>query len=195
MAQYLSTSKLHIAGKGHVYFADLATDMFDLDKYKFDDDTTHKDWTWLGDAAADSPLEISSEAGDQEVLRTWDRPNARTNDQPGTTTGTITLAGIKKETLLTAFPGATYDAATKSYRINTGEAFEKQLCVVTEDGKDVAALRFGRVSVKASLPSYAVDSFQTWQLTFTMLRPEKGEEVQWFEPRPLGGTTVAGGSQ
>ncbi len=193
MAEYLSSSKLHIPGRGHIYIADIDTEMFDLDGFKFNDDTTHTDWMWLGDAAADSPLEISSEAGEQEVLRTWDRPNARTNDQPGVTTGTITLAGIKKEALMKAFPGAEYDADSKSYEINTGEAFESQLLVVTEDGKDVAALRFARVSVKASLPAYAVDSFQTWQLSFTMLRPEKGgAEVQWFEPRAMTSTAAPG---
>lgn len=187
MAEYIESSKLHIPGIGHVYLANVGTGMFDISKFKFGDDTTHTGWTWLGDAAQDSPISFESEGGEQETLGTWDRPQARTKNTAGSMSGSITLNGLKKETVLVAFPGSEWNETNKSYKINTNDASERAMAVVTEDGKDVAALALARVSLKGELPSFDREGFLSWVINFTVLDSTQTNipKIEWFEPRPM----------
>lgn len=192
MAEYISSAKLHIPGVGHVLVADPGTAMFKLDTFKFGDDSSHASWMWLGDTSQDSPVAFDEDDGDSQPLGTWDRPSARTKNEAAKRSGTITMASMKKETILAAFPGSTWDEATKSYKIQGHGSTEKALVVISEDGNDISAIAFARVSIKGKLPNYERDGFQTWELKFNVLDSTKPTipQIQWFEPRPYSGKAL-----
>lgn len=195
MAEYISTAKLHIPGVGHVLMADPGTAMFKLDSFKFGDDTTHEGWTWIGDSAQDNPIELDSDDGDSDILGTWDRPSARSKNDAAKLSGTINVAAVKKETVLTAFPGTEWDEPTKSFKMKMNGSTEKALVVVSEDGDDISALAFARVSLKGKLPTYEREEFQTWEIKFNVLDSTSPAipTVQWYTPRPYAAAPGVGG--
>ena len=194
MAEYISSAMLHIPGVGHVLMADPGTEMFNLDAFKFGDDTTHSGWTWLGDTAQDNPVGFEDDGGDSDILGTWDRPSARSKNEAVKLSGTINMAAVKKETVLAAFPGTEWDEGTKSFKMKTNGSSERALVVVTEDGDDIAALAFARVSLKGGLPNFEREDFQNWEIKFNVLDSTKPSipTIQWFTPRPYKAAGVGG---
>lgn len=184
MAQYVDSSQLILPDTGHILISDPGTQMFDITKFVFGDDTKHTGWTWIGDVSADSPITTSQEGGEQEVQGTWDRHNARTTSKPATTKGEINVVGIRKE-LFKALFGAVDGAGSKSLKFDKAIPLEKQLLIIAEDGSTVIAMRYSKVSMVAALPEFKGGDYVSYKIQFTVLDAHAGDKAyEMFDPQP-----------
>lgn len=180
------TVKLHIPGIGHVFYNDVDAEEFSLDQFKFGDETTYGDWTWLGDTSSENTIELEVDGGEPESRRTWDRQGVRTVYSTETVSGTIYALNMDKEVFEIAYPGGTYDAAKKKYTVPSGGgSTSKALLIVTEDGTDIAGWRFMNTSLKGGLFSVDVENFLELPLGFTIQSSlaVPTARFDWFEPR------------
>lgn len=177
--------KLHIAGIGHVYYAPVDTEPFDLSKFKFLDESTHTGWTWLGDTSSENLLEIETDGGGTQYKRTWDRPNVRAVRESESVSATINSVNVSSETFMLGFEGYEYDEQLKAYKIgaNVGSS-QKALLVVMEDGSHIAGMYFPNTDIKGSFPTISLEDFTEIALSVAVLNSTKTNEGwYWMEPR------------
>ena len=184
--------KLHITGLIHVLYAPVDTAVPDISTFDFSDvmsTGTFGEWTWLGDTSSENLIELESDRGDAEYKRTADRLKVRAVREDTTYTLTINTVGISKDHFELGFSDAEFDAATNSYRIKSGgTASEKALLIVTEDGKDVAAVYLPNADIVGNLPGFDLENFQEWPLTCALLAsPSTGDLMSYYLPRARAG--------
>lgn len=182
----LADSTIQIAGIGHVYYAAPDTEAPDLFSYEFGDGTTLEasGWTWMGDTSSENLIEFATDGGDVSTLRTWDRTSVRSTREDVTNTVTINAVNLGDDTMKLAFPGSTYDDATKSFDLNMDGSVEKAILVVIVDGSLVSAYLFRRVTLAGSMPALSLDAFTEVAITGTLLSPNSGKaSVQVLAPR------------
>lgn len=89
----LTDAAITIAGRGHVYTADVDAPTPDVTSYKFnggaDITVDTKKFTWLGDTSSENMIEFETDGGDVNVKRTWDREAVRGVKESVTNTLTI----------------------------------------------------------------------------------------------------------
>jgi hypothetical protein len=190
----LADSTIQIAGIGHVYYAAPDTEAPDLFSYEFGDGTTLEasGWTWMGDTSSENLIEFATDGGDVSTLRTWDRTSVRSTREDVTNTVTINAVNLGDDTMKLAFPGSTYDDATKSFDLNMDGSVEKAILVVIVDGSLVSAYLFRRVTLAGSMPALSLDAFTEVAITGTLLSPASGKsKVRIFEPRYATGSASA----
>lgn len=178
--------RLHIPGKGHVFYADTDAAEMTLDNFRFGDPSTYGDWTWLGDTSSENLVEFEADGGDVTYKRTWDRTQVRAVREDETFTGTVNSVNISRETFELGFAGGEYVEASKKYKIKTtGFAAQKALLIVTEDANDIAGLRLPNVEVKGSFPVFDIEEFMEIPLNLAVLSSSVDQTLfEIFEPRP-----------
>lgn len=187
------TVKLHIAGIGHVFYADVDSAAMPVENFKFLDETTYGDWTWLGDTSSENLVEFEVDGGDTTYKRTWDRLKTGVVREDETVSATINSVNVSAEAFNLGFSDHVYDAATKSYTVNSASgSSEKALMIVMEDGKNLAGLRLPNTDIKGSFPTFDLEEYTEIPLSVAVLSsPTNGALWQWFEPReyvaPVGG--------
>ena len=190
----LSDSKVQIAGIGHVYYGQSDTEAPDLWGYSFGDGTTLEasGWTWLGDTSSENLIEFSTDGGDTSTKRTWDRQGMRSTREDVTNKVTINAVNLGEDTMTVAFPGSTYDQEKAAWDIVLDASAERAILVVIQDGQEVSAYLFRRVSLAGQLPSVSLDNFTEVKIEGTLLAPNSGKtRVQLLEPRVATGTGAA----
>lgn len=180
------TVKLHIAGIGHVFYADVDAEPINPTNFKFLDETTYGDWTWLGDTSSENLIEFEVEGGDPTFKRTWDRLNTGVTREAETISATINSVNASRETFNLGFAGHVYDETTQSYRVSSSSASTTHaIQIVTEDGSNVAALYLPNTDIKGSFPTFDLEEYMEIPLAVSVLSsPTNGDLWQWFEPRP-----------
>ena len=189
--------KLHITGLIHVFHAPVDTTVPDISTFDFSDvmsTGSFGDWTWLGDTSSENLIELASDGGDAEYKRTADRLKVRAVREDTTYTLTINTVGISRDHFELGFSDAEYDEATNSYRIKSGgTSSEKALLVVTEDGRDVAAVYLPNADIVGNLPGFDLENFQEWPLTCALLAsPSTGDLMSYYLPRARAGAGGGG---
>lgn len=187
----LETVRLHIAGIGHVLYAEPNTPYPSLDNFKFGDESTYGDFTWLGDVSSENMIEFESDGGDVTYKRTWDRRQVRAVREDQTYTGTVNSVNIARDTFETAFGGGEYVEATKSYKVKTsGFAVPKALLIVTEDGTDISGLGLPSTTLAGSMPVWDVEEFTEIPISVAVQGGLDLTLFEIFEPRPYAATAV-----
>ena len=190
----LGNSKIQIAGRGHVYYADPDAEAPNLDGYVFGDGTTLEGsgWTWLGDTSSENLIEFESDGGDTSTKRTWDRQGVRSTREDVTNKVTINAVNLGEDVMRMAFPGSTYDPVKRAWDIELDASSERAILVVVEDGRIVSGYLFRRVSLAGNMPSLSLDNFTEVKITGTLLSPNSGKtRVQMLEPRTVTGIGTA----
>ena len=182
--------KLHIAGRGHVFYADVDTPAMNIDSFIFNTPSTYGSWTWLGDSSAENLIEFEVDGGEPTTKRTWDRENVRSIRDNETIKVTLNSVNVSRDTFQLGFSGHQYSASTKSYRVGTGTgSTQKALLVVMVDGIDRAAMRLPNVDLKGAFPKFSLEEFTEFPLSGTVLgSPTEMTTTgplawEWFEPR------------
>lgn len=180
------TVKLHIAGIGHVFYADIDTPALDVTAFKFLDESTYGTWTWLGDTSSENMVEFETDGGDITYKRTWDRLKTGAVREDETISATINSVNASAETFNLGFAGHTYDEVTQSYTVaGNSSSSAKALLIVTEDGAQNAALYLPNTDIKGSFPTFDLEEYMEIPLSVAILSsPSTGNLWQWFEPRP-----------
>lgn len=187
------TVKLHIAGIGHVFYNDVDAAAPNLDQFKFLDEDTYGTWTWLGDTSSENLVEFEVDGGDTTYKRTWDRLKTGVVREDETVSATINSVNVSAEAFNLGFKNHVYDAATKSYTVDsTSGSSEKSILIVMEDGSNIAGLRLPNTDIKGSFPVFDLEEYTEIPLSVAVLSsPTNGALWQWFEPRPY--TAPVGG--
>lgn len=189
--------KLFIPGKGHLFYGDVDQPAFDIDAFKFGDESTYtttvdatetvaRPWTWMGDLSKDSLIEFSVNGGEATQKHTWSRDGVKTIYSSEELSGTAQALNISREMFELAFPGGTYNEAKKSYTVGKVAASKKGLLLVAEDGLDVMAFRFMQADIKGQFPSFSTEEFMQIPLNMQLLSSlaEPNARFEIFEPRP-----------
>ena len=187
----LQSVKLHIAGHGHVFYADVDEAPMNVTQFQFGVHATYGGWVWLGDTSSENLVAFESEGGDTTFKRTWDRSNVRAVSEDESITMTINSVNVSKESFDLGFAGHDYDAATGSYGVGTSSGTtQKAIMVVMSDGTVNAALYTPNVDLKGSFPQFDLEEFTEIPLTgavlgsLTQTTPGAGQLAwRWFEPR------------
>lgn len=185
-----STVKLFIPGTGHLFYGDVDQAEFNIDNFKFGDETTYgtgeNAWTWMGDLSKDSLIEFSTNGGEATQKHTWSRDGVRTTYSAEELSGTAQALNMSREMFELAFPGGVYDADKKSYTVGKTAASKKGLLLVAEDGLDVMAIRFFQADIKGSFPAFSAEEFMAIPLNLQLLSSvaNPGARFEIFEPRP-----------
>lgn len=181
------TVKLHIAGIGHVFFNDVDADPIDPTQFKFLDESTYGDWTWLGDTSSENLIEFEADGGDTTYKRTWDRLRTSVVREAETISMTINSVNASRETFNLGFADHVYDEDAGSFEVSgSGKSTSKSIQVVTEDGSNVASLYLPNVDVTGSFPSFNLEEYMEFPLSGALLNsPTTGKLWRWFEPRPF----------
>lgn len=190
----LADSKIQIAGIGHVYYAAPDTDDPDLYDYEFGDGTTLEKhgWTWLGDTSSENLVEIESDGGEFTAKRTWDRQSARSSRAAVTHKLTINSVNLGRDTMESAFPGSTYDAAKDAWDLELSGSTEKAFLIVIVDGGEVSGFLYRRVTVAGSLPTLSLEEFTEVKMSGNILSPNSGKKpVRVIPPRQVTGKGTA----
>lgn len=163
---------VQIAGLGHVYYG-AASDITipDLKAYTFGNGSTltESGWTWLGDTSSENIIEFESDGGDTATKRTWDRTGVRATREDVTHTMTINAVNIGEDVLQVAFPGSTYDADNKMWKLNLTGASEKSILIIIEEGTGVSGWVFPKVSLAGAMPTLSTEEFTEIPITGTIL--------------------------
>lgn len=185
----LSTAKLHIAGKGHVFTAPVDTSPMTLDGFDFVTAANGSTggWEWLGDTSAESMVEFNSEGGDTTSKRTWDRENVRVVREGETISATINSVNVGEETFKVAFGGAQV-GSDGSIKVGTNvRAKDRAIMIVMEDDSGVAGMYLPNTSLRGRFPSFSTEEFTTIPIDVTVLGSQTqsaGESGplawQWF---------------
>lgn len=183
----LADAAITIAGRGHVYTADVDAPTPDVTSYKFnggaDITVDTKKFTWLGDTSSENMIEFETDGGDVNVKRTWDREAVRGVKESVTNTLTIQSVNLSGRALAVAFPGSQMDPTTKYYGLEPGSESEKAVLIVVEDGDLASAFYFPRVQLSGSLPKLQLDEFAEMEIKGTLLKPVSGAaQVQYRPP-------------
>lgn len=189
----LADSKIQIAGIGHVYVAAPDTPAPDLYNYKFGDGTSlEPTWTWIGDTSSENLVEVESDGGEFQAKRTWDRQSARSSREAVTHKLTINSVSLGDDTITTAFPGSQYDAANDAWDLSLSGSTEKAVLIVIEDGGEVGAFLYRRVTLAGSLPTLSLEEFTEIKMSGNILSPNSGgSPVQLIKPRQVTGASTA----
>ena len=199
----LETTKLNIAGRGHVLHAPVDTRPLDLDAFVFGDESTYGNWTWIGDTSSENLVEIENDGGDVTYKRTWDRVQVRAVRDEQTTSATINSVNVSGDTFTLGFNGAVYDEALDSYKIGANvSSSARAILIVIEDGTDVAGLYLPDTDTKGAFPTFDLEEFTEIPLNVAVLG-SVGQVTtagpllwEWFVPRPYtggGAVEVPGG--
>src|SRR5690625_1138876 len=133
------TVKLHIAGIGHVFFNDVDAEPIDPTQFKFLDETTYGEWTWLGDTSSENLIEFEADGGDTTYKRTWDRLRTSVVREAETISMTINSVNASRETFNLGFADHVYDEGAGSFEgSGSGRSTSTSVQVVPEDGANVA---------------------------------------------------------
>lgn len=178
--------RLHIPGKGHVFYNDVDADEMVLDNFRFGVPSTYGTWTWMGDTSSENLVEFEADGGEVTYKRTWDRLQVKAVREDETFSGTINSVNISRETFELGFAGGEYVEASKKYKVkSTGFAAQKGLMIVTEDATDIAGLRLPNVDVKGSFPVFDLEEFMEIPLNLAVLSSAIDQTLyEVFEPRP-----------
>lgn len=181
-----STVKLFIPGKGHLFYNDVDADAPNIDNFKFGDATTYGTWTWMGDLSKDSLIEFTTNGGEATQKHTWSRDGVKTIYSAEELSGTAQALNMSQEMFELAFPGGTYDTATKSYTAGKTAASKKGLLLVAEDGLDIMAVQFFQADIKGSFPAFSAEEFMSIPLNLQLLSSPTIPNARFriFEPRP-----------
>lgn len=187
------TVKLHIAGIGHVFYNDVDAAPIDPTGFKFLDESTYGEWTWLGDTSSENLIEFEADGGDTTYKRTWDRLRTSVTREAETISMTINSVNASAETFNLGFADHIYDEAADSFEVSgSGKSSSKAIQVVTEDGNSIASLYLPNVDVTGSFPSFNLEEYMEFPLGGAILNsPTTGALWRWFAPRayaaPVGG--------
>lgn len=187
----LQTTKLHIAGIGHVFTAPVDSPAMDLDNFNFVEaaNSTSGPWTWLGDTSEQSMVEFNSEGGDSTQKNTWDRKSVRVVYEAGTVSATINSVNVGEETFKQAFGGAQISA--DSIRVGTNAtSTDRAIMVVMEDESGVAGMYLPNTSLRGRFPVFSTEEFTEIPIDVNVL----GSQTQsagasgplmweWFPPQ------------
>ena len=187
----LQTTKLHIAGIGHVFAAPVDTPAMDLDGFNFVEaaNSTSGSWTWLGDTSEQSMVEFNAEGGDSTQKNTWDRKSVRVVYEAGTVSATINSVNVGEETFRQAFGGAQISA--DSIRVGTNATSnDRAIMIVMEDESGVAGMYLPNTSLRGRFPVFSTEEFTEIPIDVNVL----GSQTQsaggsgplmweWFPPQ------------
>lgn len=181
----LKSVRLHIAGIGHIFYAPVGTEVPDISKFVFGNESTYGDFKWLGDISSENVVEFEPDGGDASFKRTHDRLNVRAIYEDQTIQGTINALSISKETFEVAFGEGGYQQDTDSYKVKA-KAFSANyaLLLVTEDGVDIAAVSFPNASVTGTFPTFDIENFTELPLKASLQGAEDNTLWEQFFPRP-----------
>lgn len=184
--------QLHIAGRGHIFYADVDTAPMDLATFVFGDEDTYGSWDWMGDTSSENLVTFSSEGGEATTKRTWDRENVRVIRASETISGSINSVNMSAETFALAFSGSQV-ASGGSIRVGTGSgAVQKALMVVMEDVTDIAGMYLPNVDLKGSFPVFSLEEFTEIPIALSVLgsltQTVGGTPLawEWFPPQAIG---------
>lgn len=165
-----------IAGIGHIYVADPGTKPAKgfLNTYAFATDQAPTGFTWLGDTSSETLPEFESDGGDTSAKRTWDRKDLRVTREDKTHSMTIAAVNSSKTAIETAFPGSKWVEDEQAWDVSLDGSVEKSVLMVIEDGDQVAAHLFPRVSLSGGLPSMSLDEFSEISISGAIMAPADG---------------------
>lgn len=181
------TVKLHIAGIGHVFYNDVDAAPLNPTNFKFGDETTYDSWTWLGDTSSENMIEFEVDGGDTTFKRTWDRLNTGVTRESESISTTINSVNVSQEAFNLGFADHVYDETEMSYEVGAaGGTVSKSLQIITEDGKNIAALYLPNVDITGSFPTFNLEEYMEIPLSGSVLSsPSTGKLWKWYEPRPF----------
>lgn len=187
----LQTTKLHIAGIGHVFTAPVDTPAMDLDGFNFVEaaNSASGSWTWLGDTSEQSMVEFSSEGGDSTPKNTWDRKNVRVVYEAGSVSATINSVNVGEETFKQAFGGAQVSA--NSIRVGTNAtSTDRAIMIVMEDESGVAGMYLPNTSLRGRFPVFSTEEFTEIPIDVNVLGSQTQDAGgsgplmwEWFSPK------------
>lgn len=189
----IATSKLQIAGRGHIFYNAVDSAPIDLSKFKFSDASTYGTWTWLGDSSYDDLIEFKVDGGDVTQKRTWDRLNVRAVREDTTVSATINSVNVSAETFTLAYGGSVVDTASKSYKVGMSPtSVQKAIMIVIEDGSDISGMYLPKTDIKGDFPKFDGEDFTQFPMQLAVLGSDTltagtsgALGWQWFEPRPM----------
>lgn len=174
---------LMLAATAHIYVAPVGTAFFNLDAWKFGDESSHTGWAWLGDTSAENLPSFEKEGGELEWKRSADRLNLKPKREANTYSGTIESVAVTKKFLEYTHQGGKWNSSTKSYTVTTDVVGrEWTMMVVLADGLHVSGLGLYKVELLSGFPVPSLEEFQSMPVSVAIGSVDK-KVYEIFEPR------------